>query len=83
MTKIRFTKAYNKDDHPGRRPSMEENLKILRVEYLSNPLSDHAQFLNLRLCDQNNVYKCMKRRPPPMEDDLNWKTTTARILLKF
>ena len=31
---------------------MEDNLKILKVEYLSNHLLDHSQILNLRLDDQ-------------------------------
>ena len=29
--------------------SMEDNLKILKVEYLSNHLLDHTQILNLDL----------------------------------
>ena len=43
-----------------RQPKLEENLKILTVEYLSNRWSDHAQIFNLTLCDQNKVYKCIK-----------------------
>ena len=35
----------------GRRPPMEDDLKILKVEYLSNHLLDHTQILNLSLND--------------------------------
>jgi hypothetical protein len=31
---------------------MEDNLKILKAEYLSNPWSDLTQIWNLSLCDQ-------------------------------
>ena len=31
---------------------MEDDLKILKVEYLSNPLLDHTKILNLSLDDQ-------------------------------
>ena len=40
---------------------MEEDLKILKVEYLSNHLS---------LDDKTMFYKSLKSRLPPMEDDL-------------
>ena len=43
---------------------MEDNLKILKVEYLSNHLLDHTQILNL---------KSLTWRRPPMEDNLNCK----------
>ena len=42
---------------------MEEDLKILKVEYLSNQLLDHIQVLNLSLDDKTIVYK------PWNEDD--------------
>ena len=46
---------------------MEENLKILKVEYLSNHLLDHTQILNLGLAEQTIFYKSFKssngRRP--------------------
>ena len=35
---------------------MEDNLKILKVEYLSNPLLDHTQIINLRLDEQQIFY---------------------------
>ena len=41
-------------------------LKILKVEYLSNPLLDRTQILNLGLDDQTMFYK--------NEDDLQWRT---------
>ena len=36
---------------------MEEDLNILKVEYLSNSLLDHTQILNLDLGDQSKVLK--------------------------
>ena len=49
--------------------SMEDNLKILKVEYLSNRLLDHTQILNLSLYDQPKFWNSKWRRPP-MEDNL-------------
>ena len=49
---------------------MEDDLKILKVEYLSNHLLDHTQILNLSWDDQTIFYKSFKWRWPPMEDDL-------------
>ena len=49
---------------------MEDNLKILKVEYLSNHLLDPTQILNLSLYDQTLLYKSFKWRRPPMEDNL-------------
>ena len=49
------------------RPLVEDNLKILKVEYLSNRLLDHSPILNL---DQSKVFKYFKWRQPPMEDNL-------------
>ena len=46
---------------------MEEDLKILKVEYLSNHLLNHTQVLNLYL---TILYKSRKWRGPQMEDDL-------------
>jgi hypothetical protein len=46
---------------------MEEGLKILKVEYLSNHWSDLPQILNLRWGDQVNEAN---------EDNLQWKTTS-------
>ena len=63
----------------GLRTKLEDNLKILTVEYLSNNWSDLAQILNLSLYDQSKVYKCIKGRWPPMEDDLNWKITSKYV----
>ena len=39
---------------------MEDDLKILKVEYLSNPLLDHTQILNLDVGDQSKVFKYFK-----------------------
>ena len=43
---------------------MENDLKILKVEYLSDHLLDHTQILNLSLDDQTILYKFFQ-----------WKTT--------
>ena len=49
---------------------MEDDLKILKVEYLSNRLLDHTQILNLDLGNQSKVFKYFN------EDDHPWKTTS-------
>ena len=49
---------------------MEEDLKILIVEYLSNHLLDHAQILKFSWDDQTRFYKSLEWRRPPMDDDL-------------
>jgi hypothetical protein len=50
---------------------MEDELKIIKVKYLSNRLLDPTQILNLCLDDQTISYKSFKWRQPPMEDNLN------------
>ena len=50
---------------------MEDDLKILKVEYLSNGLLDHTQILNLSSDNQAILSKSSKWRWPPMEDNLN------------
>ena len=52
---------------------MEDYLKL---KYLSNYWLDLLQISNLGLCDQIKLYGCFKWRWHPMEDDLNWKTTS-------
>jgi hypothetical protein len=45
---------------------MEDNLKILKVDYLNNRFLDHTQILNLDLDDQGKVFKYFQsnwRRP--------------------
>ena len=49
---------------------MEDDLKILKVEYLNNHLLDPTQILNLSLGDQTMFYKFFKWRQPLNEDDL-------------
>ena len=49
---------------------MEDDLKILKVEYLCNHLLDHGQILNLNVDDHTIFYKFFKWRRPPMEEDL-------------
>ena len=48
---------------------MEDDLKILKVEYLSNYLLDHTQLLNFTFSDQSKLLKYFKWRWLPMEDD--------------
>ena len=48
---------------------MEDDLNILKVEYLSNHWSDFPQILRLSLEDQNKIKYASN------EDDLQWKTT--------
>ena len=49
---------------------MEDDLKILKMKYLSNHWSELTQIWNLSLGDQSKLYKCFKWRWPPMEEDL-------------
>ena len=51
---------------------MEDNLKKLKVEYLSTHLLDHSQILNLSLDDHTIFYKSLKWRQPPLEEDLKY-----------
>ena len=46
-------KSWNEDD--DQQPSMEDDLKILKVEYLSNHWSDFPQIWNLSLGDQTKI----------------------------
>jgi hypothetical protein len=49
---------------------MEDNLKILDIEYISNHLLDYIQILNLSSDDQTIFYKFFKWRLPLMKDDI-------------
>ena len=49
---------------------MEDDLKILKLKYLSNPLLDPTQILHLCLDNQTILYKSFKWRRPLIEDDL-------------
>ena len=49
---------------------MEDDLKILKKDYLSNHLLDPTKLLKLSLDDQTMLYKSFKWRQPPMEDGL-------------
>ena len=49
---------------------MEDDLKILNVEYLSNRSTDLTQIWNLSLGDRTKVWKFFKWRRFLMEDDL-------------
>ena len=48
---------------------MEDDLKILKVEYLSNHLGSYSNS-KLIFDDQTILYKSFKWRKPAMEDDL-------------
>jgi hypothetical protein len=41
----------------GRRPPIEDDFEILKVEHLGNHLLDHTKILNLSLFDQTLLYK--------------------------
>ena len=49
---------------------MEDNLNILKVEYLSIHLLDPTPILNLSLYDQTILYNPFKWRQPQMENNL-------------
>jgi hypothetical protein len=53
-----------------RRPPLEDDLKILKVEYLSNQSSDPPQILNLSSAEQTKIINASN------EDNLQWKTTS-------
>ena len=67
---------------------MEDDLKILKVEYLSNPFLDHNQILNLSLDYHTLFYKALKWIQPPREDNLKilkveYLSNHLLITLKF
>ena len=64
---------------------MEYDLKISKVEYLSNHLLDHTQILSLCLDDQIIFYKYFKIRQTSMEEYIKWNisATSCWIMLKF
>ena len=41
---------------------MEDDLKILKVEYLRNHLLDHTQIFNLSLGDQTEIKKMVEMK---------------------
>ena len=49
---------------------MKDDLKILKVEYLSNQWSDFPQILNLSLGDQGKIINAYNK------DELQWKMTS-------
>ena len=49
---------------------MEDNLKILKVEYISNQWSDNPKISKLSLGDETKITFCLKLRGPQMEDNL-------------
>ena len=55
-------------------PLKEDDLKISKVEYLSNHWIDRTQILNLNLGDQTKLNKYFKWRQPPLEEDSFYQT---------
>ena len=55
---------------------LEDNLKILKVEYLSNHWSDLPQFLNFSSGEQTKVKNAWN------EEGLQWKTNSNGKILK-
>ena len=53
-----------------RGPPTEDDLKILKLEYLSNHLLDLTNILNWSLYDQSIFSQSFKWRRPPMEDNI-------------
>ena len=70
MTKPSFVNRSNEDDLKWDTTPMEDNLKILKVEFLINRLLDYTQFSNLDVCDQTKFFKYFKWRRPHLEDNL-------------
>ena len=74
MSKPYFVNPSNEDTSNGRQPQnikseiwaretlcpMEEDLNVLKLEYLSNCLLDYTQILNLSLDDQTTFSKPSK-----------------------
>ena len=62
----KFKNTQNEDDlqrkttSNGRRPPMEDDLKILKLEYISNHWSDFPQTLNLSLGNQAKIKNAWK-----------------------
>ena len=56
---------------------MEDNLQILKVEYLSNHFLDHTQILDLSLNDQPYFTN------PQNEDYFWWKMTSKLVEYEF
>jgi hypothetical protein len=54
---------------------MEDDLKIWKVEYISNHWLDLTQIWNLSYWDQTKVQKGIKGRRPPIEADIQKMTT--------
>ena len=50
---------------------MKDNLKLSKLEYHSNHLSDVPKILNLSWEEQTKIGNCLKNRQSPKEDDLN------------
>ena len=51
-----------------RRPSLEDDLKVLQVEYIRNHWSDHPQIWNLSLGNVTKIKDCLQWRQLLMED---------------
>jgi len=60
MTKENFANVSNEDNLKWKRTLDGILPQISKVKYLSNNWSDLPQILNLGLCDQSKLYKCVK-----------------------
>ena len=49
---------------------MEDDLKILNVNYQSKQILDLGQNSNIGLWDKTKTNKMLQMKKPPMEDDL-------------
>ena len=58
----------NQKSSKGRRPPMEDDLKILKVEFLSNHWLDLSQILNLSIGNWTKI-TCLNGRQPPVEEE--------------
>ena len=76
-----MTKPYFYKSLRLRRPPMEDDLKIIKLDYLSNHLLDHTQILNLSCDNQPVFYKTFKWRWPTIEDVI--KILKAKYLSNY
>ena len=61
---------------------MEDDLKILNVEYLSSHWSDFPQILNISSGDQTKIRKPQKEDNPKYQK-VNISASTDKIFLNF
>ena len=59
MSKSCFVNPSNKE------PPIEDNLNILKVEYISNQLLDHIQILNISYVEKKYILNILKIKQQP------------------